>query len=117
MFIARAYWLWIWTLWFGLGWTASSHAQSGELPTFQIVAKAGRLFPARLEVPIGKRIKLVIKNEGVGPIEFENLAMRVEKVLAPGATSFVVLPKLKPGEYEFIDEFHLETGKMWVIAK
>ncbi|MDP2752093.1 MAG: cupredoxin domain-containing protein [Rhodocyclaceae bacterium] len=117
MFAAQSHWLWIFTLWLGLGWAVSSHAQSGELLTFQVVAKGGRLSPTRLDVPVGQRIKLVIKNEGPGPIEFENLAMRVEKVLSPGATSFVVLPKLKPGEYEFIDEFHMDTGKMWVIAK
>lgn len=102
-------------LWFGLGLATDSHAQ--ELPTFEVVAKDGRLFPERLEVPIGQRVKLIVKNQGKSPIEFENLAMRVEKVLAPGATSFVVLPKLKPGEYEFIDEFHMDTGKMWVVAK
>lgn len=102
-------------LWLGLGWMADGHAQ--ELPTFEVIARDGKLFPARLEVPTGSRIKLVIKNEGKSPIEFENLAMRVEKVLAPGATSFVVLPKLRPGEYEFIDEFHLDTGKMRVVAK
>lgn len=102
-------------LWLGLGWAADSQAQ--ELPTFEVVAKDGRLFPARLEVPVGQRIKLVVRNQGKGPIEFENLDMRVEKVLAPGASSFVVLPKLKPGEYEFIDEFHMDTGRMWVVAK
>lgn len=88
-----------------------------ELPVFEVIAKEGRLFPARLDVPAGRRVKLVVRNEGKGPIEFENLDMRVEKVLAPGATSFVVLPKLKPGEYEFIDEFHQATGKMTVVAK
>ena len=102
-------------LWLGLGWAADSQAQ--ELPTFEVIAKDGRLFPARLEVPVGQRIKLVVRNQGKGPIEFENLDMRVEKVLAPGASSFVVLPKLKPGEYEFIDEFHLDTGRMWIVAK
>lgn len=102
-------------LWFGLGWAADSQAQ--ELPTFEVIAKEGKLFPARLEVPTGTRIKLIVKNEGKRPIEFENLAMRVEKVLAPGGVSFVVLPKLKPGEYEFIDEFHMDTGKLLVIAK
>lgn len=102
-------------LWLGLGWATAAQAQ--ELPTFEVIAKEGRLFPARLEVPAGQRIKLVIRNQGKGPIEFENLNMRVEKVLAPGASSFVVLPKLKPGEYEFIDEFHMDTGRMWVIAK
>lgn len=102
-------------LWLDLGWATDSRAQ--ELPTFEIVAKDGKLLPDRLEVPAGQRIKLVVKNQGKGPVEFENLDMRVEKVLAPGATSFVVLPKLKAGEYEFIDEFHMETGKMKVVAK
>ncbi len=92
-------------------------AQSAELPTFEIVAKGGRLSPERIDVPAGKRIKLTIKNEGPGPIEFENLDLRVEKVLAPGAASFVVTPPLKPGVHIFIDEFHPETGKMQLIAK
>jgi hypothetical protein len=105
--------LFVAALWLGLG----VGARAQELPTFEVIAKEARLFPERLEVPAGQRVKLVVKNQGKGPIEFENLDMRVEKVLAPGATSFVVLPKLKPGQYEFIDEFHLDTGKMLVIAK
>lgn len=105
----------IFALWLGLGWAADSQAQ--ELPAFEVIARDGRLLPERLEVPVGQRIKLVVRNRGKGPIEFENLDMRVEKVLAPGASSFVVLPRLKPGEYEFIDEFHMDTGRMWVVAK
>lgn len=104
-------------LWLGLGWATDSHAQAGELPTFHVVAKGGRLSPERIEVPAGKRIKLTLQNEGPGPIEFENLDMRVEKVLAPGGTSFVVTPPLKPGTHTFIDEFHPETGSMQLIAK
>lgn len=102
-------------LWLGLGWATDSRAQ--ELPTFEVVAREGRLLPERIDVPAGTRVKLIVKNAGKSPIEFENLDMRVEKVLAPGASSFVVLPKLKPGEYEFIDEFHTDTGKLKVIAK
>jgi uncharacterized cupredoxin-like copper-binding protein len=102
-------------LWLGLGVATDGHAQ--DPPVFEVVARDGRLVPARLEVPAGQRVKLVVRNEGKSPIEFENLDMRVEKVLAPGATSFVVLPKLKPGEYEFIDEFHADAGRMKVIAK
>jgi len=102
-------------LWLGLGWAAAAHA--AELPTFAVTARDGRLSPERIEVPVGQRIKLTVKNEGPGPIEFENLDMRVEKVLAPGASSFVVVPALKPGSYEFIDEFHPATGKMLLIAK
>jgi uncharacterized protein (DUF58 family) len=107
----------LWLCLCGLAWVAPAVSRAQSLPTFEVVARDGRLLPVRLEVPVGTRVKLVVRNEGRSPIEFENLAMRVEKVLAPGGTSFVVLPKLKPGEYEFIDEFHMETGKMIVVAK
>ncbi len=99
----------------GLGGAAV--AQTAELPTFEIVAREGRLLPERIEVPAGKKIKLTIRNEGAGPIEFENLDLRIEKVLAPGASSFLVIHPLKPGSYRFIDEFHPATGAMQLIAK
>jgi hypothetical protein len=103
------------SLWLLLGW--NTVVRAADLPQFEIVAKDGRLAPSQLEVPAGQRIKLVVKNEGRTPIEFENAAMRIEKVLAPGASSFVILPKLKPGSYVFVDEFHEDTAKMTVIAK
>lgn len=99
------------------GLVAPVLSQPDELPTFAIVAKDGRLLPARIEVPAGKKIKLTIRNDGPGPIEFENLDLRVEKVLAPGASSFLVIHALKPGSYRFIDEFHAATGSMELIAK
>lgn len=92
-------------------------ASAQELPTFQIAMKDGVFSPERLEVPAGKRIKLVLKNEGRGPAEFENLSMRVEKVLAPGVTSFVVLHNLRPGEYRFVDEFRPGGGSLTLVAK
>jgi hypothetical protein len=92
-------------------------ALADDMPSFAIVAKAGRLSPERVEVPAGKRVKLTLRNESSGPVEFENLDLRVEKVLAPGASSFVVLPALKPGSYRFVDEFHPDTGATLIIAK
>ncbi|MEZ5616040.1 MAG: cupredoxin domain-containing protein [Rhodocyclaceae bacterium] len=90
---------------------------AGALPAFEIVVDDGEFKPARIEVPAGRRVKLVLINKGPGPLEFENDEMRVEKVLSSGARSFVVLPKLKPGEYEFVDEFNPITGLLKVIAK
>lgn len=98
-----------------LGLLPTAHAD--ELPTFAIVARDGRLLPERIEVPAGRRIKLALKNAGRGPVEFENLDLRVEKVLAPGAASFVVTPPLPPGAYKFVDEFHPQTGQLQLIAK
>ncbi|MCK9381120.1 MAG: cupredoxin domain-containing protein [Sulfuritalea sp.] len=106
-------------LWLGLGWAVEAPAQTtpAELLVFSIVIKDGRITPSRLEVPAGRKIKLAIKNEGPGPCELENLNLRVEKVLAPGASSFVVIHPLRPGTYRFIDEFHPATSALLMIAQ
>ena len=104
-------------LWLVLAALFAAPAIAADAPaTFVVTIRDGRILPPRLEVPAGGHIKLTIRNEGPGPCEFENLALRVEKVLAPGARSFVVIRSLKPGRYRFFDEFHPETSEMWLIA-
>lgn len=88
-----------------------------DQPVYTVVAKDGRLTPAVLEVPAGRRFKIVIRNEGRDAIEFESRQLRKEKVLAPGAQSFVVIAPLKPGEYDYFDEFHADTAKGRIVAK
>lgn len=92
-------------------------AARAELPEYLLVARDGRLTPAALEVPAGQRFKIVIHNEGRDAIEFESLPLRKEKVLAPGARSFVVVAPLKPGVYDYFDEFHPETGRGRIVAR
>jgi len=92
-------------------------AQAQDVAQFSIVAKDGKLVPAEIVVPAGKKIKLDISNEGKTPIEFESKALKIEKVLAPGAKSSVTINPLKPGEYAFEDEFHSATSKGKIIAK
>ncbi|MCD6679043.1 MAG: cupredoxin domain-containing protein [Burkholderiaceae bacterium] len=103
---------------FGLALAAGGgSASAAETATYPVVVRDGRIEPARLEVPAGVKIKLTIRNEGPGPCEFENLDLRVEKVLASGASSFVVIHPLRPGSYRFFDEFHPDTSEMVLIAK
>lgn len=92
-------------------------ARAEEPASYTVVLRGGRIEPERLEVPAGRRIKLALRNEGPGPCEFENLELRVEKVLAPGASSFVVVAPLRPGSYRFVDEFHPDTGRLELVAK
>jgi plastocyanin len=100
-------------------WLAASAAlaNAAELPTFQLTARDGRFQPETLEVPAGQRIKIVIRNEGPGAIEFEMLSPFRERVLGPGGQSFVIFAPLKPGTYQFFDEFHPDTGKGQIIAR
>ena len=88
-----------------------------DLQVFKLVAKGGRFNPTVIEVPAGKRFKIEISNEGPGAIEFESRDLKQEKVLAPGAKSFVVINSLKPGTYKFFDEYHEDTAQGTIVAK
>jgi len=96
---------------------AALPARAEEPLTFSVLIQGGRIVPARLEVPAQRRLKLTLSNQGPGPAEFENLDLRVEKVLVPGASSFVVIHPLKPGTYRFVDEFHPDTGQMLLVVR
>ncbi|MBC7488737.1 MAG: cupredoxin domain-containing protein [Glaciimonas sp.] len=87
-----------------------------DLPTFKLEMKDGVLNPVRIEVPAGKKIKIEVHNIGKSAVEFESLQLRKEKVLAPGADSFVVIGPLPPGEYKFFDDFH-SNAKGVIVAK
>lgn len=87
------------------------------MPVFSIKALGGILEPAMIEVPAGTRFKIEIENEGSDPIEFESSDLHLEKVLAGGAKSYLVINALKPGTYTFFDDFHPDTGKVHIVVK
>jgi heme/copper-type cytochrome/quinol oxidase subunit 2 len=95
----------------------SCGALAADLPTFKLDMADGKLTPARIEVPSGQRVKIEITNSGKSAAEFESVQLRKEKVLAPGAESFVVINPLSPGEYKFFDDFHQATGQGVIVAK
>lgn len=95
----------------------SGAAQAADLPTFKLVARAGRFEPAELVVPKGVKFRLEITNAGQEPVEFESLELRKEKVLVPGVTSTLVFVPLEPGRYRFFDDFHQATGQGVIVAR
>ena len=88
-----------------------------ELPSYELSLNDGHFSPAVLEVPAGQRFKIVLKNIGQGPAEFESTPLRVEKVLSPGVTTFVVIHPLKPGHYPFFDEFNPQLPEGGILAQ
>jgi plastocyanin len=87
-----------------------------EAVTFKLEMTDGKLNPARIDVPAGKRIRIEVKNTGKGAAEFESVELRKEKVLAPGAESVVVIAPLDPGTYKFFDDFHQQAQGV-IVAK
>lgn len=99
-----------------LGVVQAGFAQADALYTVQLRIKDGHFYPETLRVPAGVRFKIAIHNEGPEAEEFESLPLRKEKVLAPGAKSFVVIAPLKPGTYAFFGEFHPATAQGRIVA-
>lgn len=100
-------------------WAAccAAAAAAQQVPTFDIVLRDGVIEPATLAVPAGVKLRLAVRNAGRGPAEFEHLGLRVEKVLAPGAASTLVLHPLRAGRYQFVDEFHPDGPGLAVEAR
>jgi plastocyanin len=77
----------------------------------------GHFEPASFNVTAGTPIKLTVLNEGTTPIEFESFELNRERVVAPGRTITVQLPKLDPGQYHFFDDFHHEVTQGTITAQ
>ncbi len=94
---------------------ASMVVHADDSVTVKLEMADGKLTPARIEVPAGKRIRIEVSNTGKGAAEFESVELRKEKVLAPGAGSVVVIAPQTPGEYKFFDDFHQSARGVIVV--
>ena len=92
-------------------------AVAEAMPTFELTIKAGRFVPDTIEVPAKTKFRLRIHNAGPGPEEFESSELRKEKVLAEGASSFLIFQPLQAGSYRFFGEFHPETAQGRLVAR
>ena len=66
----------------------------------------GQFQPSQVSAPADKPISFRIKNLDAKAIEFESTSLRVEKVVAAGSEGVVNVRALKPGRYEFFDDFN-----------
>ncbi|WP_374545456.1 cupredoxin domain-containing protein [Rhodoblastus sp.] len=92
-------------------------ALADDASALRIEFNDGKVSPLRLEVPANKTIEIELVNKGQGPAEFESKQLRKEKVLAPGASTTLVIRGLDPGEYDFFDDFHPEAPPAVLVAK
>lgn len=99
---------------------AASVASTGALAqdaSFTLTIKDHRFEPTELQVPAGKKIRLLVKNLDPTPEEFESHDLKREKVIPGKSEATIVIGPLKPGTYKFVGEFHESTAKGTLIAK
>jgi hypothetical protein len=85
--------------------------------TFTVVIKEHRFDPDQLEVPAGKKFKLVVKNLDATPEEFESHDLKREKIIAGKGQATIIIGPLKPGAYKFVGEYHESTAQGQIVAK
>src|SRR5258706_12691950 len=74
-------------------------AQDAE---FAVAIKDHKFSPDRIEIPAGKKVKLVVDNQDSTPEEFESSSMKIEKVIPGKSKGTIYVGPLKAGEYKFV---------------
>jgi hypothetical protein len=83
---------------------APSHAQ--QATEIQLTYSKGQFQPSQVSAPADKPISFRVKNLDAKAMEFESTSLRVEKVVAAGSEGIINVRALKPGRYEFYDDFN-----------
>ena len=78
-------------------------------PEVAISIRDHQFVPSEINVTAGQKIKIVVKNEGKMPSEFESVDFHREKVVPSGKEITLFVGPLNPGSYEFFDDFHPDT--------
>jgi hypothetical protein len=91
----------------------SSRAE--ETTSVQIAIKNHQFQPSEISGPANTRITLRVRNLDPTPMEFESVALRVEKVIAANGEGVISLRPLAPGRYSFFDDFHRDARGALVI--
>ncbi len=88
-----------------------------EKMVVEIRIKDHLFFPSELEVPAGKKIRLVVNNLDPTPEEFESYELNREKVIAGNSKAVIFIGPLESGVYPFFGEFYPKTAQGKIIVK
>jgi hypothetical protein len=83
---------------------SSSFAQ--QATEIRLTYSNGQFQPSQVSAPADKPVTFRVKNLDAKAMEFESTSLRVEKVVAAGSEGVINVRALKPGRYEFYDDFN-----------
>ena len=81
-------------------------SQAQQATEVQLTYSNGQFQPSELRAPADKPITFRVKNLDAKAMEFESKSLRVEKVVAAKSEGVINVRALKPGRYEFYDDFN-----------
>jgi hypothetical protein len=92
-----------------------SPAQAQQATEVQVTYSKGQFQPSELRAPADKPITVRVKNLDAKAMEFESKSLRVEKVVAANSEGVINVRPLKPGRYEFYDDFNEKARGALVV--
>jgi heme/copper-type cytochrome/quinol oxidase subunit 2 len=81
-------------------------SQAQQTTEVQVTYSKGQFQPSELRAPADKPVTIRVKNLDAKAMEFESKSLRVEKVVAANSEGVINVRALKPGRYEFYDDFN-----------
>jgi hypothetical protein len=83
--------------------------------TVEIAVKDKKFDPVEVKAPADKRIVIRVINRDGAAMEFESKSLKVEKVVAANSEGIVRVGPLKPGKYEFFDDFNMSNRGTLIV--
>jgi hypothetical protein len=83
-----------------------SASQAQQATEVRVTYSNGQFQPREMRAPADKPLTFRIKNLEAKAMEFESTSLRVEKVVAANSEGVINVRALKPGRYEFYDDFN-----------
>ena len=92
-----------------------SLSQAQQAIEVQVSYSNGQFQPSELRAPADKPVTVRVKNLDAKAMEFESKSLRVEKVVAAKSEGVINVRALKPGRYEFYDDFNEKARGALVV--
>jgi len=99
----------------GIGLAGAAGTAAADV--IELSISGHKFTPADVTVPANQKFQIKVTNNDQTPAEFESHDLKVEKIVVPGGTVTVTAGPLKPGTYEFVDDYHPDDAKGTVTAK
>jgi len=93
----------------------ASRSRAQQATEVQVTYSNGQFQPSELRAPADKPLTVRVKNLDAKAMEFESKALRVEKVVAAKSEGVINVRALKPGRYEFYDDFNEKARGALVV--
>jgi hypothetical protein len=90
----------------GIATLQAAPSQAQQATEIRLTYSNGQFQPSQVSAPADKPILFRVKNLDGKAMEFESTSLRVEKVVAAGTEGVINVRALKPGRYEFYDDFN-----------